>query len=159
MDKATSFSLKTDRNWYLVDAKKDNLGRIASKVSRLLQGKHKAEFSPQLDSGDFVVIVNTKYLKVSHPSKWKNKIYYHHTGYPGGIKDETLKEAFDKDPSEIVRRAVYRMLPKNKLRSGRIKRLKLFPDEEKGKKLYKDMKNKPVQKKTNKVSKKSGKEK
>ena len=151
MDKATSFNLGGKRNWHLIDAKKDTIGRIAGQAAQLLQGKHKPTYSPQADEGDFVVIVNTKYLRVSHPNKWEGKTYFRYSGYPGGMKKRTLKETFDIDPSEIIRKAVYGMLPKNKLRKHRIKRLKLFTEEEKGNKLYEGMK------KSKKVSKKCGK--
>jgi len=141
-DKPTSFNLTVQRKWQFVDAKSQNIGRIASRVASLLQGKHKTCFSPQLDCGDFVVLVNTKYLKVSHPSKWDNKIYYRYSGYPGGIKDVSLKDLVSDNPSEVMRRAVNNMLPKNKLRSDRINRLKLFPEEKEGKELYEAMQKK-----------------
>jgi len=147
MKKDTSFNFKVARKWHLIDAKEDNIGRIATKAGKFLQGKHKATFSPQIDDGDFVIVMNTKYLKVSHPSKWETKIYYRHSNHPGGIKKRTLKETFDIDPNEVIKKAVYGMLAKNKLRSARMRRLKLFPDD-KGKKLFEDMtKVKPVKSK------------
>jgi len=140
MQKATSFKLDIKRNWHLIDAKSQTFGRVAAKIAGLLQGKNKAIYSPQTDCGDFVIVVNTKFLKVSHPAKWDKKIYYHYTGYPGGIRDVTLREAITKDPNEVMRKAIYSMLPKNKLRSPRINRLKLFVDDKSGQELYAAMK-------------------
>lgn len=142
MKKSTSYTFDVKRNWHLIDARSQNFGRVASKVASLLQGKEKTSFSPQLDCGDFVVVVNTKYLKVSHPAKWDNKIYYHYSGYPGGIKDVSMREMIIKDPNMIIRKAVTNMLPKNKLRSDRMNRLKLFVEEQEGKELYASMKKK-----------------
>lgn len=144
MKKSTSYKFEIKRNWHLIDAKSQNFGRVASRVASLLQGKNKSYFSPQLDCGDFVVLVNTKYLKVSHPAKWDKKIYYHYSGYPGGIKDVSLRDAVSKDPSIIIRKAVANMLPKNKLRSPRINRLKLFLEDKEGKELYEAMKKKVI---------------
>jgi len=140
MKKATSFKLNIKRNWHLIDAKTQNFGRVAAKVAGLLQGKNKAIYSPQTDCGDFVVVTNTKFLKVSHPAKWDKKIYYRYSGYPGGIKDVSLREAITKGPNEVIRKAVYSMLPKNKLRSPRINRLKLYAGEKEGRELYAAMK-------------------
>ena len=142
MQKATSFKLNIKRNWHLIDAKSQNFGRVAAKIAWLLQGKNKAIYSPQTDCGDFVIVTNTKFLKVSHPAKWDKKIYYHYSGYPGGLKGVSLREAITKDPNEVVRKAIYSMLPKNKLRSPRINRLKLFVSEKEGQELYAAMKSK-----------------
>lgn len=136
MNKSTSYKFEVKRNWHLVDAKSDNFGRVASKIALLLQGKNKASYSPQQDCGDHVILVNAKLLKVSHPEKWDNKIYYRHSGYPGGIKGVSLKEATMADPDKVLRRAIGNMLPKNKLRSPRINRLKIFLEEKEGKELY-----------------------
>jgi large subunit ribosomal protein L13 len=140
MQKATSFKLNIKRNWHLIDAKTQSFGRVASRIAGLLQGKDKAIYSPQTDCGDFVVVVNTKFLKVSHPAKWDKKIYYHYSGYPGGIKDVSLREAVSHDPNDVMRKAIYSMLPKNKLRALRINRLKLFVEEKEGQELYAAMK-------------------
>jgi len=148
-DKSTSYNFTVQRKWHLLDAKSQNLGRISSRVASLLQGKHKAFFSPQSDCGDFVVIVNTKYLKVSHPSKWDNKVYYHYSGYPGGIKSISLRNLASDNPGEVIRRAITNMLPKNKLRTPRINRLKLFTEEKEGKELYEAMKKKQLKLTTN----------
>jgi len=142
MQKATSFKLNIKRNWHIINAKSQNFGRVAAQVAGLLQGKNKAIYSPQTDCGDFVIITNTRFLKVSHPAKWDKKIYYRYSGYPGGLKDVSLREAITKDPNVVVRRAIYSMLPKNKLRSPRINRLKLFVDEKSGQELYDAMRKK-----------------
>ena len=147
MNKSTSYKFEVKRNWHLIDAKSQNFGRVATQIAALLQGKDKTYFSPQADCGDFVILVNTKYLKVSHPAKWDKKIYYHYSGYPGGIKDISLRDAMAKDPNVIIRKAVANMLPKNKLRSLRIDRLKLFIGEKEGKELYEAMKKKLANKK------------
>lgn len=142
LTKTTSFNYKVTRKWHLIDARTQNLGRIAVQAASLLQGKQKPDYSPQADSGDFVIITNTKYLKVSHPAKWKNKMYYHYSGYPGGIYQSNLQEKMDKDPNEVIRKAIFNMLPKNKLRALRINRLKLFVEEKEGKELLEAMKKK-----------------
>lgn len=148
MKKSTSYKFTVKRNWHIVDARSQNFGRVATRVSSLLQGKEKAYFSPQLDCGDFVVVVNTKFLKVSHPAKWDKKIYYHYTGYPGGIKDINMRDMMAKDPSMIIRKAIFSMLPKNKLRDQRINRLKLFTEEQEGKELYAAMRKKYLEDKS-----------
>lgn len=128
----------------MIDAKADNFGRIATKVANLLQGKHKPTYSPQADCGDFVIIVNASLLKTSHPAKWKNKVYYHYSGFPGGLRERTLEEAFNLDPTEILKKAVYNMLPKNKLRAKNLNRLKIYTDEKEGKELFESMKKETV---------------
>ncbi len=144
LKKSTSFSFSNKRNWHLIDAKADNFGRIATKVANLLQGKHKPTYSPQADCGDFVIIVNASLLKTSHPAKWKNKVYYHYSGFPGGLRERTLEEAFNLDPTEILKKAVYNMLPKNKLRAKNLNRLKIYTDEKEGKELFESMKKETV---------------
>ena len=127
---------KVKRDWYLVDAKDKVLGRLATKVARVLYGKNKKTFMPNIDMGDYVVIINAKYIKITG-KKIDNKVYYRHTGYPGGIKKQTLKELLDQNPEEVIRKAVKGMLPKNKLSKGVFKRLKVYKDEN-----HKDTKNK-----------------
>ncbi|MFH1460826.1 MAG: 50S ribosomal protein L13 [Patescibacteria group bacterium] len=112
-----------------IDANNKILGRLAVGAANLLRGKNKTDFVPYLDKGDEVVIVNTDKIKVTG-RKIKDKIYYHHSGYPGGLKQITLGEALKKDSREVIRKAVYGMLPKNKLRDKMIKRLKLFKGEQ-----------------------------
>ncbi len=120
----------------MIDAKMATFGRVATKIANLLQGKHKPAYSPQGDCGDFVIVINASLLRTSHPSKWRNKVYYHHSGYPGGIKEKTLMEKFNQDPTGVIRKAVYNMLPKNKLRAKELNRLKIFVDEQPGRELY-----------------------
>lgn len=142
LKKSTSFSFEINRNWHLIDVRTKTFGRLATEVVKLLMGKNKSTYSPQADSGDFVVAINTKFLKVSHSSKWRNKVYFNYTGYPGGIKEKNLENLMDCNPNEALRRAVYNMLPKNKLRAKRMNRFKLFATEKEGKELYEAMKKK-----------------
>ncbi|MFH1183011.1 MAG: 50S ribosomal protein L13 [Candidatus Moraniibacteriota bacterium] len=142
MNKSTSYKYTEKPRWHLMDAKTQIFGRLASRIAGLLQGKNKPIYSPQTDCGDFVILINTKYLKLSHPSKWDNKIYYHYSGYPGGIKDVSIRDAVDKNPNIVIRKAIIGMLPKNKLRTTRINRLKMFTGGKEGKELYEAMKKK-----------------
>lgn len=144
MNKSTSYKYPKQRKWHLINAKGKTFGRLASRISVLLQGKNKTFYSPQTDCGDFVVLVNTKFIKLSHPRKWETKIYYRYTGYPGGIKKTNIRDAVGKDPSAVVRKAVNNMLPKNKLRTPRINRLKMFAGEQEGRELYEAMRKKLV---------------
>jgi len=112
-----------------IDANNKILGRLAVEVANLLRGKNRTDFVPYLDKGDEVIIINADKIKVTG-RKMKNKIYYHHSGYPGGIKEIVLEKAIEKDSREVIRKAVYGMLPKNKLRDKVIKRLKLFKGEQ-----------------------------
>lgn len=111
-----------------IDATNKILGRLAVEIANLLRGKNKPNFVPYLDVGDKVVVINTDKIKVTG-QKMKQKIYYRHSGYPGGIKATKLAEAIEKDSRQVVRRAVYGMLPKNKLRDKIIKKLKLYKKE------------------------------
>lgn len=115
------------RSWYLVDAKGKILGRLATKIAGLLSGKTKPVYTPSVDGGDFVVVINARHIRVTG-KKEEGKIYYHHTGYPGGLKRQTFKELIEKKPEEVLRRAVKGMLPKNKLGRKMLKRLKVYPD-------------------------------
>ncbi|MEO0100355.1 MAG: 50S ribosomal protein L13 [candidate division WOR-3 bacterium] len=116
------------RDWYLVDMTNKTLGRAASKIARILMGKNKVNYTPHIDNGDFVVAINAKKIRVTG-KKLLNKIYYHHTGYPGGLKQRTLQEILAQRPEEVLWLAVKRMLPKNKLGRRMLKRLKVYPDE------------------------------
>ena len=113
---------------HTIEATNKILGRLAVEAANLLCGKNKPSFVPYLDKGDEVVIINTDKIKVTG-QKLKQKIYYHHSGYPGGIKETRLEEALKKDSREVVRKAIYGMLPKNKLRNKIIKKLKLYKGE------------------------------
>lgn len=111
------------RERYIIDATGKSLGRIASEIAIILQGKHKPDFNPAKDTGDFVIVKNVEKIKFSG-KKLKKKKYYFHSGYLGGLKEFTLEEMFKKDPKKVLKLAVSGMLPKNKLRKRRLKRLK-----------------------------------
>lgn len=111
------------RETYLIDAKGKVLGRLASKIAILLQGKHKENFDPAKDMGDFVVVKNVEKMKITG-QKLEKKKYYRHSGYIGGLKEIKMKEIFKKDPKKVLIEAVSGMLPKNRLRKKRLKRLK-----------------------------------
>ena len=112
-----------ERKWYVVDAEGKTLGRMASEIARVLRGKHKPIFTPYLDTGDYVIVVNADKIKVTG-KKLKQKIYYHHSGYVGGMKETTVKEMLAKKPERVVELAVRGMLPKGPL--GRQMYKKLF---------------------------------
>lgn len=111
-----------------IDAKNEVLGRLAVKIANLLRGKNKPEFMPHKDMGDPVTVFNTDKVKLTG-RKEEQKIYYRHSGYPGGIKETPFKAAMEKDSRQVVRKAVYGMLPKNKLRDRIIKKLTLYKEE------------------------------
>ena len=121
--------MKVERQWHLVDAKDQILGRMATKVARLLSGKEKVEYVPYLDLGDYVVVINAVEVAVTG-KKEKQKTYYRHSGYPGGLRAETLGDLRERRPEEIIRRAVKGMLPKNKLQKLMLKRLHIFAGSE-----------------------------
>ncbi len=116
------------RDWHLVDVSNQILGRTATRVAQLLQGKHKRDFSPNIDSGDYVVVINAKRAKLSG-KKAKSKVYTSYSGYPGGLKKETFAKLIERRPEETIRHAVSGMLPKNKLRDRRLARLYIFANE------------------------------
>lgn len=111
------------RETHTIDVTGKVLGRLATEIAILLRGKQKPDFVPYRDMGDFVIVKNVDKIKLTG-KKRKEKKYYHHTGYLGGLKEVPLEKIFKRDPGEILRRAVYGMLPKNKLRAKQIKRLK-----------------------------------
>lgn len=117
------------REWYLIDASGVTLGRLATRVATILQGKHKPAFSPHLDLADNIVIINASKIKVTG-NKLEDKKYYRHSGYPGGIKEATLAEMLEKKPTEVIELAVKRMLPQNKLKAVRMSHLKVFAGSE-----------------------------
>jgi large subunit ribosomal protein L13 len=117
------------RNWHLIDVSGQVLGRVAGKISRLLQGKHKVNYVPYLDSGDYIVVINAKKIKVTG-KKEKNKVYTRYSGYPGGLKTISYEKMLKQKPEDIIRHAVSGMLPKNKLRDRRLARLFIFPDKD-----------------------------
>ena len=114
-----------EKKWWLIDAEDKILGRLATEVAVLLRGKKKPEYAPFIDSGDFVIIVNAEKIKVTG-DKLEQKKYYSHSGYPGGIKEKTLKELLEKKPEEVVKKAVWGMIPKNKLGRAAFKKLKVY---------------------------------
>lgn len=114
--------------WHLVDVKEKTLGRVSVEIAHQLMGKSKSNFVRNLDCGDNVVVINAQDIKVSG-KKEEQKLYQRHSGYPGGFKEETLKELRNRRPEEIVKRAVKGMLPQNKLRDRMLKRLFVFPGE------------------------------
>lgn len=113
-----------------IDASSKKLGRLAADIAFLLRGKNSPDFAPNKLSNNKIIVFNTAKMVISG-KKFENKKYYRHSGYPGGIKMTTFKELFKKDPNEPLKRAVYGMLPKNKLRDKMIKNLKLYAEEEK----------------------------
>ncbi|MEO2066407.1 MAG: 50S ribosomal protein L13 [Desulfurobacteriaceae bacterium] len=117
------------RDWYLVDATGKTLGRLASEIAKILMGKHKPTYTPHVDGGDFVVVVNAEKIFVTG-KKLDKKIYYKHTLYPGGLKETPLRKMLQEKPEEVIRLAVRGMLPKNKLRDRRMKRLKVYAGPE-----------------------------
>lgn len=114
-----------ERKWYLVDAQDKVLGRLATQIAVRLRGKHKPIFTPHVDTGDFVVVVNAEKVALTG-QKWDKKIYYHHTGYIGGLKEIVAKKLREKKPEDILRFAVRRMLPRNVLGRRQLKKLKIY---------------------------------
>ena len=112
------------RNWYEIDAEGKILGKLAAEIAVKLMGKHKVSYTPHVDGGDFVVVTNAEKIAVTG-NKLLAKKYYRHSGYPGGLKTRSLEEMLAKQPTEVIRKAVERMLPKNKLGRQMINRLKL----------------------------------
>jgi large subunit ribosomal protein L13 len=116
------------RKWHLVDAEGQVLGRLASKVAQILLGKRKPYYVPHLDVGDFVVVINASKIQVTR-GKSKDKKYYRHSGYPGGLKVESFEELRDRQPAEVIRRAVWGMMPKNRLGRQIMKKLRIYADD------------------------------
>ncbi len=112
-------------DWYLVDASGQTLGRLAARIAVLLMGKHKPNYTPGVDMGDFVVVINAERIRVTG-RKMENKIYYRHSGYPGGLKEIPLKDMLAKHPERVLQLAVKGMLPKNRLGRKMLKRLKVY---------------------------------
>lgn len=127
-----TYSQKTSeisRRWILIDAKDATLGRLSTEIAKYLIGKYKPTYTPHIDSGDYVVVINAAEVPVTG-AKETDKIYYRHSGFPGGIKDAQLKEVREKFPERIIEAAVKGMLPKNKLAADRMARLKIFAGSE-----------------------------
>jgi large subunit ribosomal protein L13 len=117
------------KKWFLVDAENKTLGRLAAQIAHRLRGKHKAIFTPHADTGDFIVVVNADKVALTG-RKWDNKIYYRHSGYPGGLKQISAKKLIEKKPEEVLRFAVRGMLPKNSLGRRQLKKLKIYAGSE-----------------------------
>jgi large subunit ribosomal protein L13 len=124
---------EVERRWYLVDAEGKTLGRLATRVADTLRGKNKAQYTPHVDTGDFVVVVNAEKVAVTG-KKLEDKRYYRHSGYPGGIRSRTLQEELDRRPTEVIRKAVKGMLPRNRLARAQLTKLKVYagPDHPHG---------------------------
>ncbi|TDQ32318.1 50S ribosomal protein L13 [Zeaxanthinibacter enoshimensis] len=114
-----------DKQWLLVDAEGQTLGRLASKVAKLLRGKHKPNFTPHVDCGDNVIVINAEKIEMTG-NKWTEKVYLRYTGYPGGQRSQTAQELLEKKPEAVIERAVKGMLPKNKLGADLFRNLKVY---------------------------------
>src|ERR1700709_605508 len=120
---------RPDREWLVVDAEGKTLGRLATQIADALRGKRKPEYTPHVDTGDFVVAVNPETTHVTG-NKREQKIYWRHSGYPGGIKSRTLEEMLDRRPEEVIRKAVKGMLPRNRLARQQLTKLKVYAGPE-----------------------------
>ena len=116
---------EVERGWYVVDADGETLGRLATRIADTLRGKLKPEYTPHTDTGDFVIVVNCERIRVTG-NKLEQKIYYRHSGYPGGIKQRTLAEQLARRPEEVIRHAVRGMLPKNRIGRAQLRKLKVY---------------------------------
>ena len=114
-----------ERRWYVVDAEGQTLGRLATQIADALRGKRKPEYTPHVDTGDFVVVVNAEKIHVTG-KKLDEKLYYRHSGYPGGLRQRTLREELDRRPAEVLRRAVKGMLPRNRLGRAQLGKLRIY---------------------------------
>lgn len=117
------------RDWYIVDASEKILGRVATEVARRLRGKHKAEYTPHVDTGDYIIVINAEKIAVTG-RKFKEKMYYHHSGFPGGIKSISFDKLQEKNPVRIIELAVKGMLPKNVLGREMYRKLKVYAGSE-----------------------------
>ncbi len=114
-----------ERQWYVVDAEGQTLGRLASEIAKILKGKHKPIYAPNLDTGDFVIVVNAEKVHVTG-RKMDQKLYHRHSGYPGGLKSITLREQLSRHPTRVIRSAVRGMLPHNRLGRSMLRKLKVY---------------------------------
>ena len=117
------------RNWYVVDAEGQTLGRLATRIADTLRGKDKPQYTPHTDTGDFVVVVNAEKVAVTG-KKMDEKMYYRHSGYPGGLKQRTLREQLERRPTDVLRKAVKGMLPRNRLARQQLLKLKIYSGPE-----------------------------
>jgi large subunit ribosomal protein L13 len=121
----TQKQAEIERDWYVVDAEGETLGRLAARIAPILKGKHKPIYTPHLDCGDFVIVVNAEKVRVTG-RKLDQKFYHRHSGYPGGLKSISLRDQLDKHPERVLEAAIRGMLPKNKLGRRMIKKLKVY---------------------------------
>jgi len=133
MGSEATFSARQEtvkRDWFVVDATNKVLGRLASEVARRLRGKHKAEYTPHVDTGDYIIILNAEKVRVTSKNKPKNKMYYRHTGYPGGIKSISFEKLLASKPTKVLELAIKGMLPKNPLGRAMYRKLKVYAGTE-----------------------------
>ena len=120
---------EVERKWHVIDAEDKTLGRLASEIARILRGKNKPQYTPHVDTGDFVVVVNADRVKVSG-RKAEQKLYRRHTGYPGGLRETSYEQMMDRKPTDILRKAVWGMIPKTRLGRQQFKKLKIYAGPE-----------------------------
>ncbi|MCG8513137.1 MAG: 50S ribosomal protein L13 [Halanaerobiales bacterium] len=118
-----------ERQWYVIDAAEQTLGRLSTRIADILRGKHKPIFTPHVDTGDFVIVINAEKVKLTG-NKWDQKKYYRHSGYPGGLKETTYQKLLEKNPELIIEKAVKGMIPHNKLGRQVFKKLKVYAGPE-----------------------------
>jgi large subunit ribosomal protein L13 len=121
--------LEVERRWYVVDAEGQTLGRLATKIAQVLRGKNKPQYTPHVDTGDFVVVVNAERVVVTG-RKAEQKLYRRHSGYPGGLKTTTYEQMMERQPTEILRKAVRGMMPKTRLARQQLRKLKIYAGPE-----------------------------
>src|SRR5207253_2810654 len=120
---------EVDRRWWVVDAEGQTLGRLATRIADTLRGKDKPQYTPHVDTGDFVVVVNAEKVAVTG-NKLDDKLYHRHSGYPGGLRSRTLRDQLDRQPAEVIRKAVKGMLPRNRLARQQLNKLKVYAGPE-----------------------------
>ena len=118
-----------DRRWYVVDAEGQTLGRLATRIADTLRGKNKPQYTPHVDTGDFVIVVNAEKIAVTG-KKLDEKMYHRHSGYPGGLRSRTLREQLERRPTEVIRKAVKGMLPRNRLGRAQLRKLRVYAGPE-----------------------------
>lgn len=129
METFSANAATVERTWYVIDAKSQVLGRLASEIARRLRGKHKPQYTPHVDTGDYIVVVNAEMVKVTG-RKATDKVYYSHSGYPGGIKSITFEKLLKKAPEQVIEKAVKGMLPKGPLGRAMFRKLKVYAGPE-----------------------------
>ena len=120
---------ETKHDWYIVDATGQRLGTLAVRIARALSGKHKPTWTPQIDDGDYVVVINADKIELGG-KKWDQKVYYRHSGFPGGLKIQTAKQVKEKHPERLIERAVRGMLPTNRMRQVQLRRLAVYTGDQ-----------------------------